>query len=63
MPLNFNGTFIMQLTEFLTPEHIYYGVVVSIKKRLLELAGKTVAESLQIENSLNTKEMCPVNCF
>ena len=63
MPLNFNGTFIMQLTEFLTPEHIYYGVVVSSKKRLLELAGKTVAESLQLEYSLNTKEMCPVNCF
>ena len=48
MPLNFNGTFIMQLTEFLTPEHIYCDVVVSSKKRLLELAGKTVAESLQL---------------
>lgn len=63
MPLNFNGTFIMQLTEFLTPDHIYYDVVVSSKKRLLELVGKTVAESIQLEYRLNTKEMCPVICF
>lgn len=53
----------MKLTEFLTPDHIYCDVVASSKKRLLELAGKTVAESLHQEYNLDAKEMCPVGCF
>ncbi|KIE92756.1 putative PTS sugar transporter subunit IIA [Actinobacillus pleuropneumoniae] len=35
----------MKLTEFLTPENIRQGVLVSSKKRVLELAGKIIAEA------------------
>lgn len=53
----------MKLTEFLTLDHVYCDVVVSSKKRLLELAGKIVSDALCQEYNLDTKEICPVGCF
>ncbi|MEG9530108.1 PTS sugar transporter subunit IIA [Mannheimia indoligenes] len=54
-----------KLTEFLSPENIRQGVLVSSKKRALELVGKVVAESInQLENLQEQGEaLCPVECF
>ncbi|HDL3047910.1 TPA: PTS sugar transporter subunit IIA, partial [Mannheimia haemolytica] len=35
-----------KLTEFLSPENVRQGVLISSKKRALELVGKIVAESI-----------------
>ncbi|MDH2998938.1 PTS sugar transporter subunit IIA [Pasteurellaceae bacterium LFhippo2] len=54
----------MKLTEFLSPENIYYGVDASSKKRLLELVGQYVAEYLNKESDSSTEEnICPISCF
>lgn len=57
-----------KLTDFLTPENIRQGVMISSKKRALELVGKIVAESLndseyqQVTEEHNEK-LCPIECF
>lgn len=57
-----------KLTEFLSPENIRHGVLVSSKKRALELIGKIVAQyinqsqcSQQSEEQVET--ICPISCF
>lgn len=57
-----------KLTEFLSPENIRQGVLVSSKKRALELVGKIVSESLNTSKYLtetdeNSEEICPIDCF
>lgn len=54
-----------QLTTFLTLENIHSGVVISSKKRALELLGKLVAERLneQFQTEQPEQEVCPVECF
>lgn len=57
-----------KLTEFLSPENIRQGVLVSSKKRALELVGKIVSESLNTakyltETNENSEEICPIDCF
>lgn len=57
-----------KLTEFLSPENIRQGVLVSSKKRALELIGKIVSESLNTSKYLtetdeNSEEICPIDCF
>lgn len=49
-----------KLTEFLSPENIRQGVLISSKKRALELVGKVVAESINQEQA---EELCPIECF
>ncbi|AHG76122.1 PTS system, nitrogen regulatory IIA-like protein [Mannheimia varigena USDA-ARS-USMARC-1296] len=56
-----------KLTEFLSPENIQQGVLVSSKKRVLELIGKVIAKSInqahpQLSNEENSN-ICPVDCF
>lgn len=53
----------MNLTEFLTPDHIYCDFMISSKKRLLEFIGKTVAESINQTCFVDEKGVCPVDCF
>ncbi|WGE89763.1 PTS sugar transporter subunit IIA [Actinobacillus arthritidis] len=54
----------MKLTEFLTPDRIRQGVLVSSKKRVLELAGKIIAESLNKTNPSSEEDcVCPIECF
>ncbi len=54
----------MSLTEFLTPSMIFIDVVVSSKKRALELVGKIIAESLnQMGENEGEQCVCPVGCF
>lgn len=64
-----------KLTEFLSPENIRQGVLVSSKKRALEYIGKIIAE--YINNTLTiptdtceqsqcdeqTEKVCPIECF
>lgn len=52
----------MKLTQFLVPENIRHGVVVSSKKRALELAGKMVAEFLNQQTACE-EGICGVECF
>ncbi|HHW7507278.1 TPA: PTS sugar transporter subunit IIA [Mannheimia haemolytica] len=57
-----------KLTEFLSPENIRQGVLVSSKKRVLELVGKMVAESLNHsptfqQNEEESETLCPIECF
>lgn len=52
----------MKLTQFLVPENIRHGVVVSSKKRALELAGKIIAEFLNNQTPCE-QGICPVECF
>lgn len=54
-----------KLTEFLSPENIRQGVLVSSKKRALEFVGKVVAESLNQSENLQEQDeaLCPVECF
>lgn len=55
---------LMKLTQFLTPDNIYYGVVISSKKRALELIGKIVAESVNQHIQPEAEQpLCPVECF
>lgn len=55
---------LMKLTQFLTPDNIYHGVVISSKKRALELIGKIVAEFINQEIQPDTEQqLCPVECF
>lgn len=54
------------LTAFLSPENIRQGVMVSSKKRALELIGKIVAESLTSTfppQEEHKTPICPVSCF
>lgn len=60
-----------KLTEFLSPENIRQGVLVSSKKRVLEKVGKIIAQSLN-ENAICSTEpsekaddntLCPIECF
>lgn len=54
----------IQLTTFLTPDHIYPNVVVSSKKRALELIGKLVTEILNKNVQDDPSHfVCPVECF
>ncbi|AKO45076.1 PTS sugar transporter subunit IIA [[Haemophilus] ducreyi] len=54
----------MKLTEFLTKENIRQGVIVSSKKRALELIGKIVADSLNNTPDGSTAEnICAIECF
>ncbi|HGO5823532.1 TPA: PTS sugar transporter subunit IIA [Mannheimia haemolytica] len=57
-----------KLTEFLSPDNIRQGVLVSSKKRALELVGKIVAESLNLSPTFQQSEeesetLCPIECF
>lgn len=54
----------MKLTDFLQPDNIHTNVLVSSKKRALELIGKLVAETLN-EKYQHTPEqqVCGVECF
>lgn len=63
-----------KLTEFLSPENIRQGIVVSSKKRALEIVGKIIAESInnKASNIINNEEqqdkddneiICPIECF
>ncbi|MFA9499515.1 PTS sugar transporter subunit IIA [Mannheimia sp. E30BD] len=55
-----------KLTEFLSPENIRQGVLVSSKKRALELVGKVVAESINHAKQHSHEEseiLCPIECF
>ncbi len=54
----------MKLTEFLSPENIRQGVLVSSKKRVLELAGKIIAESANKSTACSDDDgLCPIECF
>lgn len=54
----------MKLTEFLRPENIQLGVVVSSKKRALELIGKSVADYLNLQSHCTPENaLCGVECF
>lgn len=67
----------MKLTSFLKVEDIYFNVEASGKKRVLELVGKWIAESLnrdisldkqwqenqQIDSVEEISNICPVECF
>ena len=54
----------MKLTEFLIPENIRQGVLVSSKKRVLELAGKIIAESANKSTACSDDDgLCPIECF
>ncbi|WP_373778186.1 PTS sugar transporter subunit IIA [Glaesserella sp.] len=54
----------MKLTAFLSPSHIHQGVILSSKKRALELIGKIVAEQINQEFKCDKQhELCPVDCF
>ncbi|MDD0824479.1 PTS sugar transporter subunit IIA [Mannheimia sp. AT1] len=63
-----------KLTEFLSPENIRQGVVVSSKKRALESVGKIIAQYInsKVVNVLNDEQspqneadepLCPIECF
>ncbi|MEG9476016.1 PTS sugar transporter subunit IIA [Mannheimia indoligenes] len=56
-----------KLTEFLSPENIRQGVLVSSKKRALELVGKVVAESINqphlTQAEAQNESVCPIDCF
>lgn len=51
-----------KLTEFLSPENVRQGVLISSKKRALELVGKIVAESSTKPNS-NLKHSALLNAL
>lgn len=54
----------IKLTTFLDPKNIQYSVVLSSKKRLLELIGKIVAEALNRNfQGDKSQEVCPIECF
>lgn len=55
----------MKLTEFLSPENIHQGVVLSSKKRVLEYLGKLIAESYNLQCQITEygEGVCPVECF
>ncbi|QLB14328.1 PTS sugar transporter subunit IIA [Mannheimia granulomatis] len=64
-----------KLTDFLSPENIRQGVLVSSKKRALETVGKIIAQSLnnkanhlqqnteQLEKIEENELICPIECF
>ncbi len=54
----------MKLTAFLSPENVYQGVLLSSKKRALELIGKVVADYIN-QHFLQDKsnQVCPIECF
>lgn len=56
-----------KLTEFLSPENIRQGVLVSSKKRALELVGKVIAESINQPHlqqaETQNEAICPIDCF
>ena|SRR3712207_2343505 len=52
----------MKLTEFLSEATIRQGVLLSSKKRALELAGKVIAEAINQENP-EQNGICPIECF
>lgn len=51
----------MKLTDFLVPETIRQGAILSSKKRALEQLGKIVADYLNPQ--LGEQALCPVECF
>lgn len=51
-----------KLTEFLSPENVRQGVLISSKKRALELVGKIVAESIN-QTEQQSEALCPIECF
>lgn len=54
----------MKLTDFLNPKDIHLGVELSSKKRILELAGKLIAESLNHEYNCTEQHcFCSIECF
>lgn len=56
-----------KLTEFLSPENIRQGILVSSKKRAFESIGKIIAQSLNnldsSEEQNEENEICPIECF
>lgn len=59
-----------KLTEFLAPENIRQGVMLSSKKRALEIIGKIIAEHLNSNTQNNESgdcseehEVCAIECF
>lgn len=53
----------MKLTQFLSPNHIQQGVLLSSKKRVLELIGKLVAEIANAQSTQIENNVCPLECF
>lgn len=54
----------MILTEFLRPENIRQGVVVSSKKRALEIIGSIIAQDLNAQAHCDNEQgLCPIECF
>lgn len=55
----------MKLTEFLTPENIHTGVILSSKKRALEVVGKYVAQAVNQQHPCENgaDEVCEIACF
>ncbi|HGO5815190.1 TPA: PTS sugar transporter subunit IIA [Mannheimia haemolytica] len=51
-----------KLTEFLSPKNVRQGVLISSKKRALELVGKIVAESIN-QTEQQSEALCPIECF
>lgn len=62
-----------KLTEFLSPENIRQGVYVSSKKRVLEIVGKIIAQSInhkiadvgeqEAQSDSDNEAICPIECF
>ncbi|QLB21613.1 PTS sugar transporter subunit IIA [Vespertiliibacter pulmonis] len=53
----------MKLTQFLSLEYIQQGVLLSSKKRVLELIGKLVADIANAQSTQTENTVCPLECF
>lgn len=52
----------MKFTDFLSPENIRQGAMLSSKKRALEQVGKIIADYLN-QQTADDESICPVECF